>query len=694
MLMISVLYFLIILLESYLLGKIIKKLFFKTNRIALGTPLGFFMLLGLFQLAVFPVVYFKLDAGILGYWLIILLMAIPIAAVVMRVRLLPSKSEWAAIVIGLGICLLFGYSASRQTLGAESFDTVFYLSTTLHNSTANVLGDYFGYSGLEIPQVSMLYDYQGIYHFYAQFLKFTKFMFSYTYELTPVYIWTASLTYFYILSSTLLNCIHLLLKKNGIFVKSCAFLFCLVLFSSYYNTTFAFYGNTMKTLAVTNLICILYCWMVKKDCSIFLMFSSFCSLIACSSSGLFQGIFIYIGLMFAAGTIPLRKSKDYFWLGLACIPLFTYGIILINADVLLVLPALVKKVLPIVYLIFLAILFCLRFLSASVIKKLFLSALAILTCGLFLLSFLIRSQVDGGFGYFFTQFSTFDMTLNYFSFTTPVEILRNLTIYILLLGGLIFAGKKSRLRMFILSILLIFMNPLTAPAIFKFLTNVVYGRCFEVIINPMILAWCWSMIINKGLKNLPEIVLSVFQGGLGIIGVSLCMISLFTPYNKLFNPDDDFDAVARVNKDQMDLYKAISDIVDTLPEKPAVLSQDYELKAYVENLYLTLSVTDLFSAEVYDDERGEAPSELLNIFYPRDYPGQKAWDNEPDYSRACPAIEANNVDYIVMSKDVQIDRGDGIIEPLWLHIRSCAKELYSNDSYVFLKKVNWAEENR
>lgn len=692
MLLVAIIYFLLILIESYLLGKTANKILFKNNLFICSSVLGFFILLGLFQIVVIPVVYFQWSSSILGYWIIILLLSIPVLAFIARIEIIPHKGEWFCFVIGVIVCFVYGFVTYKQTLGIEAFDTIFYLSTTLHNSSAEILGNYAGYGGNTISGVSLLYDYQGIYHFYAQFLKFSRLFFEFNYELTPIYMWTASLTYFYLLAATIINCVDTFFRNNGKLVKLSALLFSFMFFTNYYNTSFSFYGNTMKTLAVTILILLIYQWIDKNKSSYTLIIILFLGLIACSSSGLFQSIFIYAGILFAIGVKPLKSRKDYFWVSLLCLPLLIYGMIIIQADVLLVLPDLIKKLLPAAYVLFVLIFYLIRFIPKSIIKKVYLIILVLLTLALVLISIIISPEVKGGFSYFFTKFSAFDMTLDYFSFDNYMEIYRNLMVYILVLGGIVLSNRKSRMRIFIITILLLFMNPLVAPAIYKFLTNVVYGRCLEVIVNPAVLLWGGAVVCKRIGDR------SVFGLGsefvIGILSVCLGLQNLILPYNHMFIPGEGYDGIFRVDKTQMELYKAVEDTVNMLNEKPRVLSQDYGVKGYVDNIELVLSVSEMHSAPVYEEIKGPTTNELLNIFYPRDYPGQKVWDDDPDYTRACPVIEANDIDYIIMAKDVTIDRGDGVFEPLWLHIRSCAKELYNNEDYVFLKRVNWAEEQQ
>lgn len=689
---ISMMYFLVTLLESYLLGKCIDKLFFHSRAVLFASPVGFFVLLGLFELAVVPVVAFQLDAAWLSLVLVVLFLAILVLALALGIDLLPRREELGALAIGIAVCAVYSWAMSRQTLGAQSFDTVHYLSTTLHNSSAEVLGNFFGYRGTVSEDISLLYDYQGIYHYYAQFLKFTRQVFGLSTEATPIYIWTASLSYFYFLAVTLLNSVRLCLKQHGILTRVCALGFSLMLFASYYNTTFAFFGNTLKMVAVMNLVLQFYCYGVKKQQNLPVIALMFCGLIACSSSGLFQSILFYVGMVMAVGLHPLKKRGQYFWLGLISVPLFVYGWLLIREEALIVVPQSVLLVLPLVYLGFLMLMFLLRFLSETMLRRLFTVMMVLAFAGLFAVSLLSFRDVEGGFLYFFRSFSAADMTLDYLSFSTPAEAIRNLLILATLAAGLILARRRSRMRLWALTILILFLNPLVAPGVSRLLTSEVYGRCFEVLVNPAVLLWCWAAISDAWEDSFLHLAIPLFQGAAGILGVGICCYGLLTPYNAVFVPGEDFNAVARVDQDQYDLYREVDETVSALAEAPSVLSQDYALKGYVDHLYLTIPITDFMRAPAYQDEKGTAPYELLNVFYPRSFVGQKVWDNEPDYTQACRLIEASDVDYLVLSKESLIQWEDGTTEPLWMYIRTCARELYSNDSYVFMERVNWEEE--
>ena len=355
-------------------------------------------------------------------------------------------------------------------------------------------------------------------------------------------------------------------------------------------------------------------------------------------------------------------------------------------------PQSVLLVLPLVYLGFLMLMFLLRFLSETMLRRLFTVMMVLAFTGLFAVSLLSFRDVEGGFLYFFRSFSAADMTLDYFSFSTPAEAIRNLLILATLAAGLILARRRNRMRLWAMTILILFLNPLVAPGVSRLLTSEVYGRCFEVLVNPAVLLWCWAAISDAWEDSFLHLAIPLFQGAAGILGVGICCYGLLTPYNAVFVPGEDFNAVARVDQDQYDLYREVDETVSALAEAPSVLSQDYALKGYVDHLYLTIPITDFMRAPAYQDEKGTAPYELLNVFYPRSFVGQKVWDNEPDYTQACRLIEASDVDYLVLSKESLIQWEDGTTEPLWMYIRTCARELYSNDSYVFMERVNWEEE--
>lgn len=698
MMFMAILFSCLTLLFSYILGKSLKKIFFQTMPDFCTSVLGFFAFLGLFQLISFWVVKSQLSTEILIISIGILMLGILILAVISRASLMPTKIDCLGFLFGLSFCIIYFCFALNQTLGEKPFDSVFYLSMVMENSFSPTIGKFLPFSGRVINDFNVLYDFQSYYHFHSMLTKVARDTFFSSVEtMTPFYFWNASFLYYYCLGLTTFNAITLFVKKKKVLPILAIVLFVMVLFTNYFNIAFAYYGNTLKTLAAANiLLCIYLMFKYKAYSILWLLTFLFGGLIACSSSGFFMSVFLYVALLFALIFNNIKNGKIYFGLSVAALPIAIMASIYFQYGGLITPSPTLSLLVLVAYVIFVLFCFSLRF-----FKKKGMTALLSLGKGIFYailigligISVLFQGKMESGYFYFFLPHSRGDMTLDYFTFNNFQGIVRNLLIYGLFIWAFINLKNKDKgFKSVILILLVLFLNPLVCPAVFTLMTNVVYCRAFELLINPVVIVLFMSYIFSSDLK---------IQGFDQILAGCIAIVSLFfvfTNVTKLYTsylkPSITYDPIARVTTGESEIYDFLNKEFDELEEKPLVISQDIALKGYVRNLELVFDANDYRSAPIYEDHSIPAPSELMNIFFPRDYFKQEIWNTEPDYSQACPLVKSNEVDYLVMSQKVTIDDdGDGTYAPFWLSVRACSKEIFKNDEYVVLKYVDWAAEN-
>lgn len=113
-----------------------------------------------------------------------------------------------------------------------------------------------------------------------------------------------------------------------------------------------------------------------------------------------------------------------------------------------------------------------------------------------------------------------------------------------------------------------------------------------------------------------------------------------------------------------------------------VVSQVPSVKGFVSNIDSVLDYNSYRSIDRFDLNTTPAFSPLWNIFVPRDYYGQAIFSDEPDYMNTCQYLVESRVDFVLVdSTQYYIDSTGGFV-PLFIRVRDCATEVYSNNRYI------------
>lgn len=689
MLQISIVLSIFLIVDSYILGKCLCHLFKLDKDCFPLTTIGFFVILGLFQFFIFAFVRFQISIYYLVFIQYVILIIPVLLVIKMRINLIPSKKELLWIICGVMISFFLSIMMGKQTLGETAFDSNFYLSMVIENSSSKTLGQINGYTG-NFERASILHNYQGFYYFHSLLLKNVRnVLFLDNVPLTPIYLWTTAIMYFYMLNDILFHSVHFLLRNKKWFPRLVAIFFVFIYFTNYFNISFNFYGNTWKTLAIACIMMSLYYFINYNNKKVLLLLIFLNSaLIGFSSSGFFIAAFIQISFFFYLVWNDVRNQEIYLEFLFSCLSLLIFIVIYFaDSNILLSSMALLT------YCIAGCFAFYTRKFNArqwSIVLKVFKICFFVFLTILILLSYLVRNTMFlgsdtkfNGYSFFFRLNSLGDMTLNYFQSLNELELIRNSVFWLIILINSIQVDYEKNYKRFLLIIILLFVNPLVTPAVVKYMTNIVYSRCFEIFINPFCLVLFYTGLIKwlenkKILENLALIAIEL--GSAGII-----LYNLTTYYSNLLIPAEGYNPLYRITENQWQLYiNLMKELKKSNLERPLILNQDIAVKAYVNNISVLIDANTARSAPAYSDSIVEAPSEWLNIFYVRDYYGQHVWAQDPDYSKICDAIIDSKCDYIIMDKDVVVLK-DNLYLPLWFDARGCSDVIYENEKFVLLK---------
>lgn len=666
----------VLIVEGYFLAKIIQA---KLNCFSSSAPisLGILLFFALFELLVLPVVALRLATVIALGELVVMAVGIPLYCLIRKINCRPDRGDWIHCGIILAVIVIYSISSYNRTIGIESFDSSFYMSRVIENSSAPVLGGFEYKTGVDLHGLITTYDYQGFYYLYSMVLKLLRPLIQEN-MLVSVYVWGASFVYYAFMASALIDISGYLMKGWKRLILVC---FAIPFLVNYYNTALAFIGNTYRTVAAALFIMLLYEYIKNKDRKV-LFFASLCLVggFSFSSSFLFMGAFILVGYFFYLVFSKENDPSVYFDFVLAAAPmavlaaLFSYNSEFLTTNV-------ISYLIPVAYAILLILMTVLKRKNAvktvDVLKKLFRVLFFVLLAVILYLSWLNR---DSRFGYsfYFKDASHWDMLQNPFDFTTTEGIIRNTAYYVILLVAVI-SRKDNRFFRVIGIVFLLFGNPLTEPFVAGYLTNVVYARMFDIFINPFIICLC-ALRTMQAIKHEQAM----------LVPACLCVyassITFTSIYNVQFIPSDNYDAVNRVDQEDVEIAEYImEDTEANLYYRPVIISQTLSTKAFVSNCVSLLSKDDILAAPAYSDGTEHCDDEVLVTFYPYTYNGEVVWAEKPDYKNMGDIVIRNDVTYVVFRKDIvtQMDTGDYI--NAWFYLRdTCDLEL-ETENYVVLK---------
>ncbi|MBR2670508.1 MAG: hypothetical protein IKE36_12015 [Solobacterium sp.] len=694
---ISVLCCLVLIVSGYFWGKIFQK-FFKSLKDVDCTFLGVFWIFAVFQIYSYFAVSWRVSSDI-GYYLLLgLILAGPVLCLLTLSNPLPTWKNLFAFLTGIGIAAVLGYASAQLNTNNIFFDSVYYMSDVIENSTHAFFGgvdyyhgDLFGYYAFD-----KLHGTESFYYIFAMILRWVRVLFDYKESLTPVYIWSASLLYYMSLGSLLVSSVNVLFKK---YWKILGVVVSLMILSPYYtnyfNTTLAFFGNTYRTVIIGFALLLVYLYTKTKEGKLFYLITAlYYAGMAVSSSSFFLCAFITGSAFFY---MCLKKEENWTtWIAfiLSLTPLVHFALIMFYPRY-----AAWQEVVPMAGA-FEAVLCLIAFLIRKHFKQftsimIWLFPIALL--GLIVMSFLLR---NGEFGYdiFFRTWSEHDMCNNFTSHVNQQELYRNIILYVLLAGMLVNFRNEKNFKIFLIILGLLFINPVVAPAVARFFTSEVYLRVFDLVVNPFVLIF---LIANMDAFLSKIHVNFVILPVLGVISCLFARTNLTVPYSKtLVFKDEGHNWEYKVSQDTYDLYSYIYDnIPHSNDERPTFLSQDVGLKGYVDEIKVVFSSSD-FRDSLADPAAYKEHYDLITMLYPEkvsiDYLVNDT--DQADYMRFGEMVQKYDPDYVIIRTNLAFwwqknDTEGWFVKPYFFaENKGQVTVEYENDTWTLLKTHEVIEE--
>jgi len=462
----------------------------KLNKLTFTAPLGFAFFIALNQLFYYPVQILNLHFN----WIIIIssiMMIIGLYLIFKNFKLIIKEYFKIETIFVLFAFIVFIYAFYHTSIDFEYGDAMMYLNYVSQNINIDHLNLFNLYTGQYGAEWDGLYLYQGYYHFVSYscwFINIPHFVLnlnSYTANVT-ISTFGFGMIYNLISSMFIVSMIEKLLSKKRL-VKYTLLFFTLLYSNFYYwRVSYAFYGNTYRTLMITMIIFFIYMWMESKNSNY-----RFTIIILLAAGLAFSSSFLFISftVMFALMVYLFASKKDRAFIDLSIIvsPIVLYAIVFIN--IATPLPALILLLTALSYYLLLAFKIInplISIIENFLFKNSKLIFLIIIPIVAALYSYYLNKFLPTfpyNYSYYFQNHQNYDMVKDYtFRFSDNYDNYLHLLFYLGMILVLIKAKNDQNrwIKYLIITSMLIFLNPLTTTVIAYFIASNVFYRIVEV----------------------------------------------------------------------------------------------------------------------------------------------------------------------------------------------------------------------
>ena len=671
----------VIVLSGYFYGRLYQR-FIPALRKIDTTIFGVLTIFALFQLEIYWSIGVDAPTRIAYTWQLVILLAAPLLCLLTRANVVPSWRHLSSVLIGIGIAFVLCRASGQWNTNNIYYDSVTYLSMVTESSSASkeLFAHMVPYSGAPLRQIDPLHDLSGFYYFWGMVLRRLAALFDLRPPLVPIYIWGATWLYGMCLGQIITASVNALFKKTQWFYGLFIVLLLSPFYTNYWNTTLAFFGNTMRPLAVGAMLLAVYILLQSRDwkTSIPLWFV-FQAAIDFSSTGLILGFYVCVSLFTAYVWKKETSVSKYIGWGAACYPIFQY------AAYIAFLQRFGFWLATLLSLLVLAVLLLLLWLLSRRMPILWMSGkvvIVLLWVGMCVLSFVMKDRTYG-YTLFFARPSAFDMALDLTQAASGTEMVRNILLWASF-AALAFAYRqRAGMKLFYLAVFVLFLNPLVVPFLANTITSDVYARSFDLLINPFTLAflvWNWGRILQVGqYLVLPALSLAAV--------VFLTVTNLTVPVSSLLtdNPDD-YDWETKVGRDSFAMYTYIIDHI--ADEMPSFLSQDISLKGYVGGVQILFSSNDYRSALSHMSDQ-HPDYDMVSMLFPNNRFGFETNEkgDTADFSKLSSLLQKYDPDYLLISNTMSVWDKRGWYDKAYLPVlnNGQCEMVYENHSWALLK---------
>ena len=682
---------LVIVLSGYFYGCVFRSLVPSMERMDC-TLIGVCFILALFQAVIFFLIPTDGSTTIAYYAIAVILLASPLLCLFTWSSIVPDLSHLASLVLGIAFTAVLVYGSFNLNTNNIYFDSITYLSEVIESSQNNVFAHMVYPGGYLLSRIDPLHDYTGYYYFWGILLRWAVNLTGFKGLVTPIYIWGATVLYGMTLGMLTVSSAFVLFRKKAWKGLLFTVLFMAPYYTNYFNTTLAFFGNTIRTVFVGAMVLLVY-MILRSPKNVKLFFPLtvvYYAGLNVSSSSLFLIALVTTGLFFS---LAFGKETNWKrWAGFICTltPLVHMAAaIVLNGRAGY--PVMLAGTIAVIAILVL-IAWLLRN-NFPAVNKFFSMLFPIALVGLVVVSFLLRNG-DYGYGYFFRSSSLDDMTVNMTSHMNISELFRNIVFYALVL--LLFANMKfqSKYKLFLGIIAVLFINPLVQPAVSNFLTAGVYSRVFDILVNPFSLCFlllCAQQLIPDGAMNWAVmLILCLFMGKLGYD-------TLTNSYSRTLavGTEENWNWEAKVRQDSYELYEYVNNALATddydlinrdHDNRVTILSQDSGLKGYVAGIELAFTTEDYRSALAGNSTK-EISDRMVSLMYPDRRYTEDDMGDVGDYSKLGSLFLDSGADYIVINNTLALWDERGWYENPYEDLvrRGMCTKIYENDSWAVLQ---------
>ncbi len=684
-----------LIISGYFYGKAFQKLIRPLKNVDC-TFLGVFFIIAVFQMEIFWSVSYTASTDIAYHLLGILLIGGPVVCLLTLSNPLPSWKHLLSLVSGIGVSFLLCFLSSKLTTNNLYFDSVSYLSQTIETVSADHFAKLVPALGEPIQRIDALHDLNGYYYFWGMLLRFVKTSGFFTIKgsLTPVYIWGSTILYGMSLGSLIVNSVNVIYRKmkwKGLLLLP---FIIAPYYINYWNTTLAFFGNTIRTVAVGYMMLFAYLYFVRRDGMVFIaLFFTYLAGICFASSSFFLAAFICAGLFVTMCITGEEKWKNWALFIVSCLPVLYYALEILlfkthTYPFILAVTVCAGAVLVLVSVL-------LRN-HLDIFCKVGMGIGVIAFAGLIVSSYLLKDSVFG-YSFFFVSRSESDMTVNMTSHMNQMEMFRNILFYILLALILVNFKKGASFKVFLLSMILLFLNPLVQPAVSNYLTEDVYSRSFDLLINPFTICFLiWSA--DNLLKYAAYVVLPLFAAANTYIAYNTVVTyendSLLSAAR-----EEDYVWESKAPRASLELYQFIDKNLADSDNRPVILSQELGLKGYVPDISVSFSTTNYRDA-MANPNPDELTKYIVTVLNPNrrfSNSDEGSGQEDADFTKLMNIVRENDPDYLVISNTMAVWDARGWFNSAYATIvnKGLAEVIWENETWAVLKiNHEWEAPNK
>lgn len=607
-------------LLAFITGCVVRS-WYNVKYISFNIPIGFFMMLGLFEYLFMFVSFFQLENKFYVYLFALYIVIICLLFILRINKIIPilkqESNNKLEILLAFSMTILFLFVFSKLSLNYMNEDIIYY---------NKLIYDKLQLNNITLPEG--YYISQHYYSFFSSLISFVTtlledFMFV-DYASLGYYLWIPTTVLFVIVPLQILD-LKTILKK--FFLKKYIILVLILLiifvFADEWMFAGAMYGNTLRRFVLAMLILAIFHNQESKCFkSGFIVFILSGAMIATSSSSLF--ILFALILCYVFGNAFLNRNDYLDTVLLVAIPcLFTSYYIMRELTYLASI---------VVFLLFCLKIFKKLYIFEKMIRKYRYILICVIPAIFILIGFYggIKTQTS-----FFNEMNIDNLRphLNYINFdTNAILSIRNILFWIIVfiwLVKMIKTGRKGYIYFLVFIICL--YNPFVYQGVSISLTKANYFRLNDLIYNIIFFAFCIFMFfrVKKGnnIILLIFILLFAFQLGTTVSWIKNRAINSNECSSLYKMPYKDIEVIEKLNKEYL-----------------------IEDRAYIVGSHI-LGI-EMYSNYKFINPLSRCPDPIqlsrVNknqydvIFYPQQY-----YQFEADYTYACAVAKQKNLEYFI-----------------------------------------------